>query len=123
MPAADSMLPHLAMIPILLTFDRDKLCKIEVECAYQTFVQVDSDLLLYRQLRQHANRFVHSSISTCFAKQACRNFDKLDSPNRVSDEALQENGFTEPILTPVLHALHKRVEKLQFRVFYCIVLV
>jgi hypothetical protein len=54
-PAANSVLPQLAVIPILLTFDRDKLCKIEVECAYQTFVQVDSDLLLYRHLRQHAN--------------------------------------------------------------------
>jgi hypothetical protein len=47
-PAADSMLPHLAVIPILLTFDRDKLCKIEAECAYQTFVQVDNEVLRYR---------------------------------------------------------------------------
>jgi hypothetical protein len=48
MPAADSMLPHLAMIPILLTFDRDKLCKIEAEGSYQTFVQVDNEVLRYR---------------------------------------------------------------------------
>jgi hypothetical protein len=48
MPAADSMLPHLAVIPILLTFDRDKLCKIEAEGSYQTFVQVDNEVLRYR---------------------------------------------------------------------------
>jgi hypothetical protein len=31
-------------------------CKIEAECYYQTFVQVDRVVLRNRQLRQHANR-------------------------------------------------------------------
>jgi hypothetical protein len=56
-PACNSVLPELAVIPILLSFDRDKLCKIEVECSYQTFVQVDSEVLRNRQLRQHAERY------------------------------------------------------------------
>jgi len=46
-PAANSMLPQLAVT-----------CKIEAECSYQTFVQVDSVVLRNRQLRQHANRYV-----------------------------------------------------------------
>ncbi|HRK28248.1 MAG TPA: hypothetical protein PK239_13305 [Chitinophagales bacterium] len=44
-PAGNSVLPQLAVT-----------CKIEAECAYQTFVQVDSAVLRNRQLRQHANR-------------------------------------------------------------------
>lgn len=32
-PAYNSMLPQLVAIPMLLTFDRDKLCKIEAECS------------------------------------------------------------------------------------------
>ena len=44
-PAANSVLPQLAVT-----------CKIEAECSYQTFVQVDSEVLRNRQLRQHANR-------------------------------------------------------------------
>jgi hypothetical protein len=43
----NSVLPQLAVT-----------CKIEAECSYQTFVQVDSEVLRYRQLRQHANRCV-----------------------------------------------------------------
>jgi hypothetical protein len=31
-------------------------CKIEAECYYQTFVQVDSEVLRNRQLRQYAKR-------------------------------------------------------------------
>jgi len=31
-------------------------CKIETDCYYQIFVQVDSEVLQNRQLRQHANR-------------------------------------------------------------------
>ncbi len=46
-PAANSVLPQLAVT-----------CKIEAECYYQTFVQVDSLVLRNRQLRQHANRCV-----------------------------------------------------------------
>ncbi len=46
-PAANSVLPQLAVT-----------CKIEAECSYQTFVQVDSEVLRNRQLRQHANRWV-----------------------------------------------------------------
>jgi hypothetical protein len=46
-PAANSVLPQLAVT-----------CKIVAECYYQTFVQVDSEVLRNRQLRQHANRYV-----------------------------------------------------------------
>ncbi len=45
-PAGNSVLPQLAVT-----------CKIEAECSYQTFVQVDSEVLRNRQLRQHANRW------------------------------------------------------------------
>lgn len=45
-PAGNSVLPQLAVT-----------CKIEAECSYQTFVQVDSEVLGNRQLRQHANRW------------------------------------------------------------------
>jgi hypothetical protein len=44
-PACNSVLPQLAVT-----------CKIEAECSYQNFVQVDSEVLRNRQLRQHANR-------------------------------------------------------------------
>ena len=44
-PAGNSVLPQLAVT-----------CKIEAECSYQTFVQVDSEVLRNRQLRQHAKR-------------------------------------------------------------------
>ena len=44
-PAGNSVLPQLAVT-----------CKIEAECYYQTFVQVDSEVLRNRQLRQHAKR-------------------------------------------------------------------
>lgn len=44
--ADNSVLPQLA-VP----------CKIEAECYYQTFVQVDSEVLRNRQLRQHAKRY------------------------------------------------------------------
>ena len=43
---ANSVLPQLAVT-----------CKIEAECSYQTFVQVDSEVLRNRQLRQHAKRY------------------------------------------------------------------
>ena len=43
--AGNSVLPQLAVT-----------CKIEAECSYQTFVQVDSEVLQNRQLRQHENR-------------------------------------------------------------------
>ena len=46
-PAYNSVLPQLAV-----------MCKIEAECSYQTFVQVDSEVLRNRQLRQHAKRYV-----------------------------------------------------------------
>jgi hypothetical protein len=45
-PAGNSVLPQLAVT-----------CKIEAECSYQTFVQVDSEVLRNRQLRQHAKRW------------------------------------------------------------------
>ncbi len=45
-PAANSLLPQLAVT-----------CKIEAECYYQTFVQVDSEVLRNRQLRQHGKRY------------------------------------------------------------------
>jgi hypothetical protein len=32
-------------------------CNTEAECSYQTFVQVDSEVLRNRQLRQHAKRY------------------------------------------------------------------
>ena len=48
-PAGNSVLPQLAVT-----------CKIEAECSYQTFVQVDSEVLRNRQLRQHANRWVQA---------------------------------------------------------------
>lgn len=44
-PAANSVLPQLAVT-----------CKIVAECTYQTFVQIDSEVLRNRQLRQHAKR-------------------------------------------------------------------
>mgnify|MGYP000963417176 CR=1 FL=1 len=44
-PACNSVLPQLAV-----------KCKIEAESSYQTFVQVDSEVLRNRQLRQHAKR-------------------------------------------------------------------
>lgn len=44
--AHNSVLPQLAVT-----------CKIEAECYYQTFVQVDSEVLRNRQLRQHAKRY------------------------------------------------------------------
>jgi chaperone required for assembly of F1-ATPase len=44
-PAGNSVLPQLAVT-----------CKIEAEYSYQTSVQVDSEVLRNRQLRQHANR-------------------------------------------------------------------
>ena len=46
-PAGNSVLPQLAVT-----------CKIETECSYQTFVQVDSEVLRNRQLRQHAKRYL-----------------------------------------------------------------
>ena len=53
-PAANSVLPQLAVT-----------CKIEAECSYQTFVQVDSKVLRNRQLRQHArdNKKAHDHPS------------------------------------------------------------
>jgi len=44
-PTANNVLPQLAVT-----------CKLGAECYYQTFVQVDSEVLRNRQLRQHANR-------------------------------------------------------------------
>lgn len=44
-PAGNSVLPQLAVS-----------CKIEAECSYQNLVQVDSEVLRNRQLRQHAKR-------------------------------------------------------------------
>ncbi len=41
--ADNSVLPQLAVT-----------CKIEAECSYQTFVQVDSEVPPNRQLRQHS---------------------------------------------------------------------
>lgn len=43
--AGNSVLPQLAVS-----------CNIEAKCYYQTFVQVDSEILRNRQLRHHANR-------------------------------------------------------------------
>ena len=45
-PAGNSVLPQLAVS-----------CKIEAECSYQNLVQVDSEVLRNRQLRQHAKRY------------------------------------------------------------------
>ena len=45
-PAANSVLPQLAVT-----------CKIKAECSYQTLVQVVSEVLRNRQLRQHAKRY------------------------------------------------------------------
>ena len=42
----NSVLPQLAV-----------RCKIEAECSYQTFVQIDSEVLQNRQLRHHAKRY------------------------------------------------------------------
>ena len=44
-PAGNSVLPQLVVT-----------CKIEAECSYQTFVQVDSVVLRNCHLRQHAKR-------------------------------------------------------------------
>ena len=56
-PASNSVLPQLAVT-----------CKIEAEYSYQTFVQVDSEVLRNRQLRQHAKRYDSSDISVEFRK-------------------------------------------------------
>jgi len=45
-PTGNSVLPQLTVT-----------CKMEAECSYETFVQVDSEVLRNRQLRQHANRY------------------------------------------------------------------
>jgi len=45
-PATNNVLPQLAVT-----------CKIEAECYYQTFVQVDSEELQNRQLRQAPKRW------------------------------------------------------------------
>ena len=50
-PAGNSVLPQLAVT-----------CKIEAECSYETFVQVASEVLRNRQLRQHANRCPYKII-------------------------------------------------------------
>ena len=47
----NSVLPQLAVT-----------CKIETECSYQTFVQVDPEVLRNCQLRQHANRCPYKII-------------------------------------------------------------
>jgi len=52
-PAGNSVLPQLAVT-----------CKIEAECSYQTFVQVDSEVLRNRQLRQHANRYKQGGLGS-----------------------------------------------------------
>jgi len=41
-PAGNSVLPQLAVTPIK---NRGKLCRIEAECSYQTFVQFDTEVL------------------------------------------------------------------------------
>ena len=51
-PAGNSVLPQLAVT-----------CKIEAECFYQTFVQVDSEVFRNRQLRQHAKRYQQAPCS------------------------------------------------------------
>jgi hypothetical protein len=48
-----------------------------------------------------AVRHVFGSCSTCFAQQACRTTDYPGSPNRVRNDALEKNRFTEPILSIV----------------------
>jgi hypothetical protein len=61
--AANTGLPSVRASPfasggvIPFRASRDRLCKIEAEYSYQTFVQVDSEVLRNRQLRQHANRY------------------------------------------------------------------
>ena len=52
-PAGNSVLPQLAVT-----------CKIEAKYSYQTFVQVDSEVLRNRQLRQHANRYTNRKVTT-----------------------------------------------------------
>ncbi len=52
-PAGNSVLPQLAVT-----------CKIEAECSYQTFVQVESFVLRNRQLRQHAKRCTQCYLMT-----------------------------------------------------------
>ena len=52
-PAGNSVLPQLAVTS-----------KIEAECYYRTFVQVDSEVLQNRQLRQHANRYLQGYDDT-----------------------------------------------------------
>jgi hypothetical protein len=49
-PAYNSVLPQLAVT-----------CKIETECSYQTFVQVDNEVLRNRQLLKPANRYARIS--------------------------------------------------------------
>ena len=45
----NSVLPQLAVT-----------CKIKAECSYQTLVQVVSEVLRNRQLRQHAKRYAQA---------------------------------------------------------------
>ena len=53
-PAGNSVLPHFVMTTMT---NRGRLRKIEDECFFQTFVQVDSEVLRNRQLRQHTKRY------------------------------------------------------------------
>jgi hypothetical protein len=54
--ACNSVLPQLAVTS-----------KIEAECSYQTFVQVDSVVLRNRQLRQHAKRYAICHQKSCLS--------------------------------------------------------
>lgn len=62
-PAYNSVLPQLAVT-----------CKIEADCSYKTFGQVDSEVLRNRQLRQHAKRYVQANIDNVnFSTKTCYN--------------------------------------------------
>lgn len=62
-PAYNSVLPQLAVT-----------CNIEAECSYQTFVQVESEVLRNRQLRQHAER---CEKTKCFSQSIKISFCNL----------------------------------------------
>jgi hypothetical protein len=68
-PAYNSVLPQLAV-----TY------KIEAECSYQIFVQVDSEVLRNRQRRQHAKRFrqpYKTTVLTSTDRQETENLPTL----------------------------------------------
>ena len=81
---ANSVLPQLAVT-----------CKIEPECSYQTFVQVDSEVLRNRQLRQHAKRYASPYDNRAINEQTDKNENRKPTLRKIKRGASQR---TKPTL-------------------------